>query len=185
MLTIWYTGSPYTFLFQPILSTISQTEIPGMAIWLDSMSPCNIYLPSGSQWCYVYTSLFNFVFFYHVNPLLGLSRIRVEKSLIHDLCLIFYEKHSWSCCCFQPIWKWFWDTITCPAPVGQMWMGWNHRFQADRGSESAGKQTDGKKKKEKKQPHFRMCLIIYNTAILWDILESKWTVHGKQQKRDL
>ena len=57
---------------KPILSIVSQTEIPEMAIWLGLMSPCNISLSSGSQWCSVYTGLFHFVFFYHVNPLFGL-----------------------------------------------------------------------------------------------------------------
>ena len=126
-------------------------------------------------------ALFNFVFFYHVNPLLGLPQVRVEKNLIHDLCLIFYEKHSWSYSCFQHIWKWFWDTITCRAPVGQMVTGIKPPIPSRQGLWACKKTNKPKKQKI----HFLMCHIIRNSDILWNILESKWTVHGKQWKRDL
>lgn len=126
VLTIWHMSSRPTFIFQPILSTISQIETPEATIWLDMMSLCNIYLPPGNRLCYAYTSLFNFVFLYHVNPLLGLSQVRVEKNLIHDLCLIFYEKHSWSYRSFQHIWKWFWNTNAC-CVLRVRWRTWAWR----------------------------------------------------------
>lgn len=45
------------------------------------------------------------------------------------------------------------------------WDGTTGSRQTGALSLQENKQTE-KKKKEKKQPHFRMCLIIYNTAIL-------------------
>lgn len=107
LLAMWYTDSQHTSSFQLILATIIQTEIVTTAIWLQWMSPCNIYLPSRSLLSCVYTSLFNFVFLYHVNPVLGHSGVSREEKHRHDLCLIFYEKHSWSYHCSEHIWKWF------------------------------------------------------------------------------
>lgn len=175
-LTMWYTGSRHTVISQPVLSTISQKEIPETASWLATFISllevsCAMFTPA-------YLILFSF---YHINPRLVFSRVRVEENLIHDLCLIFYEKHSWSYCCFQHIWKWFlrYNYMPCTCGSDGDWDETTH-FRRTGALESGRKPTNHKTK-----IHFLTCHIMYNTNIFWDILKSKRTVHGEQWKRDL
>lgn len=98
--------------------------------------------PFGSQVCYVCTSyllLFTVITLPHC-----LAFHELKQNRTRDLCLIFYERHSWSYHCSQHTRNDFEIQLHAMHLWGRWWLRWGLMCQDDRGSECVKTQREKK-----------------------------------------